>query len=235
MTNIKKIDGNWLKLFALVCMAIDHFFKTGLLLENTFTVIVGRLAFPIFAFCVAEGIYYTHSKLKYTLTLFIFAVISEIPFDYAFFKSFNWGHQNVMWTFFFAVSAITFAEEISKKFKIESWIVRPFFYILFPVFGMFFLVDYDIMGIIYVMIAYSIKKLNVNDICKYIFIIILNIVFTLPWILIGATTQAWGLLALIPIAMYSGKRGSKSKVWKFLFYTFYPAHLALIWMITSFK
>ena len=68
---------------------------------------IGRLAFPIYCFLLVEGIKYTHSKLKYLTRLLIFALVSEIPFDFCFEgKLFEWSHQNVFWTMALAVGAM---------------------------------------------------------------------------------------------------------------------------------
>ena len=72
-----------LKLLAMAAMLVDHM---GYLLFPTVMWMryVGRLAFPIFAFQIAEGWYRTHNREKYTLRLLICAVVSEGPFDLAF-------------------------------------------------------------------------------------------------------------------------------------------------------
>ena len=78
MNKLKFINNSNLKLIAALLMVIDHvgavFFPTIHILRY-----LGRLSFPIFAFCISEGFYYTKSKTKYLLKLLIFAIISE-PF-----------------------------------------------------------------------------------------------------------------------------------------------------------
>ncbi|ERJ82890.1 hypothetical protein HMPREF1987_01238 [Peptostreptococcaceae bacterium oral taxon 113 str. W5053] len=49
-------------------------------LSNIFS-IFGRIAFPIFIFFIVEGFFKTSNRKKYLITLLIFGVISEIPFD----------------------------------------------------------------------------------------------------------------------------------------------------------
>ena len=75
-----------IKLIAIVSMLIDH---TGAILQSYLTPElyelmrgIGRLAFPLFAFFIVEGFLHTRSVGKYLLRLSVFALISELPFDY---------------------------------------------------------------------------------------------------------------------------------------------------------
>ena len=63
-----QLTSNELKLFALVVMTVDHI---GALLLPQYSVlrIIGRLAFPIFAYMIAEGCAHTSSRLRYFLTI----------------------------------------------------------------------------------------------------------------------------------------------------------------------
>ena len=71
-----------LKLLAMAAMLADHigylFFPQALWMRC-----VGRLAFPIFAFQVAEGWYRTHDRRRYFLRLALCGLLSEIPFELA--------------------------------------------------------------------------------------------------------------------------------------------------------
>ena len=87
-----------LKWIAIFSMAVDH---TGALLfpEAMWMRGIGRLAFPIFAFLLAEGYYHTHDVKRYLLRLWLFALISEIPYDLAFQGTLlESGSQNVFFT-----------------------------------------------------------------------------------------------------------------------------------------
>ena len=67
---------------------------------------IGRLAMPVFSFCIAEGFTHTKDKKKYLCRIGIFALISEIPFDLAFEGKVGFSHQNIMLAFFLAVAAL---------------------------------------------------------------------------------------------------------------------------------
>ena len=123
-------SGTALKTIACITMLIDHIgascIEAGLLLPELergeisggawdqlslfqldrvlrFT---GRLAFPIFCFLLVEGFVHTHDVKKYVRRLFLFALISEVPFDLAFFRTpFALDHQNVYWTLALGVLA----------------------------------------------------------------------------------------------------------------------------------
>ena len=81
-SNIRIFSSNALKIIACVSMLIDHI---GIVFvdNNLFMRAVGRLAFPIFAFLLVQGLLHTSDVRRYLLRLSIFAVVSEIPFDLA--------------------------------------------------------------------------------------------------------------------------------------------------------
>ena len=102
---IRILDGTMLKIIAMVSMVFDHvgdmFFPDMMWLR-----MVGRLAMPIFAFCITEGYIHTRNRNKYLLRMGIFALVSEVPFDLAFEGNINITHQNIMLTFFIAILSL---------------------------------------------------------------------------------------------------------------------------------
>ena len=80
MEKKRGIDSFTLHILAMLFMLCDHLWATLFPAQEWMTC-VGRLAFPIFAFMIAEGCYYTSNVKKYMLRLFLFAIISEIPFN----------------------------------------------------------------------------------------------------------------------------------------------------------
>ncbi|MBQ7432202.1 MAG: hypothetical protein IJV50_01840 [Lachnospiraceae bacterium] len=95
-----------LKALAVVCMLIDHMGDV-LFPHLIWMRIIGRLAFPIYCFVLSEGAVYTKNWLAYAGRLLLLALVSEIPFDLAFFGNVWYpGYQNVFWTLLFGLCAI---------------------------------------------------------------------------------------------------------------------------------
>lgn len=69
---------SWLKIIALITMTCDHIGKM-FFPKITILQIVGRIAFPLFAYCLAVGCIYTYDIKKYASRLLLFAIISQ-PF-----------------------------------------------------------------------------------------------------------------------------------------------------------
>ena len=94
-----------LKIIALISMACDH---TSYLIYGKFSFLnyIGRLAFPIFAFQISEGYIHTNNLKKYFMRLFLFALISQIPFS-LFRSSYISGFGlNIFFTLFLGLGAI---------------------------------------------------------------------------------------------------------------------------------
>ena len=75
------LDTNFLKLIAILCMVVDH---VGTVFFPGYSAFrwVGRLAFPIFCYCLTVGLMYTHDIRRYLGRLAIFAVISQPFYDW---------------------------------------------------------------------------------------------------------------------------------------------------------
>ncbi|MGN0477358.1 MAG: TraX family protein, partial [Ruminococcus sp.] len=112
------ISGNALKLFALLCMTIDHI-GTHILNDYTPFRIIGRLAFPIFAYMIAEGCKYTHNKLKYFLTIFIEGVILQV---FIFLLS-DSTHMNVLITFSISIGIIYVVDYAIHSQNFYLWVL----------------------------------------------------------------------------------------------------------------
>lgn len=207
------LDAFSLKMIAVITMLIDHvgciFFPQYIFLR-----MIGRIAFPIFAYFIAEGFYHTRNVKKYLLRLFIFALITELPFDYAFFGHIYFGHQNVLFTFIFAILAMC----VEKKYGRTKGIFAA---IIFAILAELIHCDYGMYGVIIAVLFYWNYDMYVNKI----------LLGTFALLLCGINIQMFAALAMVPIAYYNGKLGFKMK---YFFYIFYPAHLIILFLIHYF-
>ncbi len=213
-----------LKIVAITSMLIDHvgavFFPQLLWLR-----LIGRIAFPIFAFLIVEGYVHTKDFNKYMTRLFIFALISEVPFDYAFTgKIFSASHQNVLFTFVLGLIILYFIDN-SKSEIIKGLVFLGVFSIAYIT-----NVDYSIYGLLMILIYYVHRD---KKLLKYVLIILVNLLIAGLMIVetrlsLFTLSQAFAFLAIPFIIMYNGKRGRNMK---YLFYAFYPVHLAVIGLI----
>lgn len=101
-----RMSGSALKIVALLSMVADHYayflLDYGTPIYNILRCF-GRIAFPVFAFLIAEGFANTRSRTRYFLTLLGFAIVSEIPW---FLLNGIDGTHNVMFTLFLGVAAL---------------------------------------------------------------------------------------------------------------------------------
>ena len=102
---IRCLDGTMLKIIAMISMVIDHV-GDMIFPELLWLRMIGRLAMPVFAFCITEGYIHTRNRKKYLLRMGIFALISEVPFDLAFEGKIGLSHQNIMVSFFISIVAL---------------------------------------------------------------------------------------------------------------------------------
>ena len=211
-----------LKWIAVLTMTIDHI---GVVIypEYTFLRIIGRLSFPLFSYLLVLGVKNTRNVRHYFTRLFLFALISQVPFYLASgikpYEGFN-----IFFTLSFGVLAI----HLFKKRSILT---------VLPVLAALFLnFDYSFYGILLIIC------LDVLDnYTKYgvISILVLSMLF-MPL----GPTQLFSLCALPIILLY--KNGSlkiqrevnqkeKYPVWrKYFFYIYYPLHLTVLYLMNVF-
>ena len=208
-----------LKLIAITSMMIDHYGAIFAPQEDIYRYI-GRLAFPIFCFLLVEGFIHTRDIKKYGQRLLIFALISEIPFDLAFYGSIELSHQNIFFTLFIGLVMMYFLEKSHdtwNKISIISMAMIAAFILL---------VDYNIVGIIYILLFYLTK-----DMVRIKRLPLIAIVLSIVNLGLAGMTQQFSLLALPLLFFYNGKLGPVNKMAKSFFYIFYPLHLGIFYLI----
>lgn len=217
------LTNNQLKIIAIISMLLDHIGKE-LFPQITVLQIIGRIAFPVFAFMIAEGCFYTRDKKKYLLKIAALAIGCQAVYFIAE-RSF---YQNVLVTFSLAILLI-FAVDyfLKKKNIIRAFIpILLFVLILFLVFAMpriikGFHIDYGLFGLLLPVAVYFTPN-------KPLRLIVLTAFLSLLAAELGGI-QWYSLISVVFIALYNGTRGKLNL--KYLFYIFYPLHLAVIYLV----
>jgi hypothetical protein len=222
---LPSLTGNQLKILALVAMTFDH---VGLQLfpEYDIFLYIGRLAFPIFAYMIAEGCTYTRNRKRYLTTLAAMAALFQIVY----FVAMGSLYQGIFVTFTLSVCMIFTLDRAVKARTVPDILIAVgtvltvvFLTAILP--GLLprtdYAVDYDLWGALLPVAVYFAP----GRVWKLIATGVLLIPLGLTW----GGNQWFALLALIPLAMYSGERGKYRM--KNLFYIYYPAHLAIIWLL----
>jgi len=206
-----------LHLLAMALMLTDHL-RFVLPDAELILCAVGRLAFPLFAFMISEGIAHTKNIKKYLLRLLLLAVISEIPFDLMLYKTaFSPEHQNVIWTFLIAVIAVVCCKRYSAR---SPRFFIPAAAVLIAELSRF---DYGGLGVLTVFLFCSVGR---EDRLR------LSIGFILINAACAALYSAWiqllAVLSLPLVFMYKGERGADGRLIRLCFYGFYPVHMLIL-------
>ena len=238
----QRLSGSTLKWIACISMLIDHtaFLLIGCGVLNTispdtpafhmwlklyFTMrCIGRIAFPIYVFLLTEGIVHTSNWKRYAIRLGVFAVLSELPFDWMMHtqQSSVWEDQNVFFTLLIGLITIKSAEFICSKADKTDERLQLFFWLAATAAGCITAelmnTDYSYIGVILAVLLYLYRKDRQKQ-C----------IFGFLWKLchVGRTSYILGTAAaFLLIYAYNGQKGSSAG--KYLFYGFYPAQILLV-------
>ena len=187
--------------------------------------IIGRLAFPIYCFLLAEGLQRTHNVKRYLGRMLLFALISEIPFDLAFSgRLWNMQYQNVFFTLFIGLMVIAGLRLVDQRLSgPETWrkLAGVGLYAVIIVAGsvlaLVLKTDYSFKGILAITVLYLFRSRRKAQIWAGV----------IAFLLMDGMEMIAALSFLL-IWFYNGARGRQNK---YFFYFFYPAHLLLLWVI----
>lgn len=256
-----------LKLFAIIVMLIDHigaiFISPAQHPDLYFALrAVGRLAFPIFVFLIVEGFFHTKDVKKYIKRLGIFAIISEIPFDLAFYSSlhgtdfitdfkavFSDGfdmklfaellnnlniHQNVFFTLFFGLVLLYLMHLVELKFPKQLLISNLLDAALTIGFCLlaFFLRTDYNFAGILMFVAFYLFRSSKLLISICLFIINMSMSNFAGFQATGNIFYVIQMLATLSILPIAFYNGKKGKNAKYIFYIFYPAHLLILYLLS---
>lgn len=213
------IDRSVLKWIAVLTMVIDH---VGAILfpDQIWMRVIGRVAFPIYAYCLAEGFRYTSDYRRYLGRLALFAILSEIPFDLAFYGvPFSFAHQNVFFTLTLGLILLWVLERCREQLLLCA---GAFAVLCFLAQALH--MDYGAGGLLMVFAFYLAQQGTSPWIGWGIFVFINLFGY-------AGGVQWAAILVLLPIGLYSGKAGKKKQRF---FYWIYPLHLLLLWVIEKY-
>ena len=229
-----------LKCIAIITMLIDHTSIAYFGYTTLFNVI-GRFAFPIFAFQISEGYIHTNNLKKYFIRLFLFAIISQIPFmlfNSMLIDNFSF---NIFGTLFVGLLAIWLYDkiancdfELTKNKRFNLIINKAFGFISVILFGIISEVchfDYGFWGVAIIFLFYFFKNDKIGMVIFYITACIIKygidiIIYGYHYLYVLLCIGT--ILPIIFICLYNGKQGKKIK---YLLYAFYPVHLLILYCI----
>ena len=218
-----RLTGNQLKLLALIAMTCDHV-GVSLFPQARWLRIVGRLALPIFAYMIAEGCRYTRSRKLYLLNLLAVAALCQIVY----FVAMGSLYMCIMVTFSLSVGLIYLWDYSTTRpapqggFLVLAALSAVWVLCEMPLFpGTDFAIDYGFCGVLLPLLIYLGQDRWQALVMTALGLLLLS--------LSQGGIQWFAFFGLIPLAFYRGTRG-KAKL-KYLFYIYYPVHLAVIWLI----
>lgn len=247
------ISGKTLKWIAIITMFIDHvaasmfmytpscdFFISFAWSTSLYYLMrsIGRIAFPLFAFCLVEGFVHTSNRGKQLRNLIVFGIISQLPYYYCLCTSSSWDF-NIMFTLAYCYMMLIFLEWLLGKLGIRiepfrhpviaSFLVNLEVLFIAVITGLLFgfcslrlKLDYNWGAVFMVLGFYIFRKTPEIAATVGIGALLIFMIFTGSSTFILTLVVAWGC-----ILRYNGTRGRQNK---WFFYLFYPIHISLIFL-----
>lgn len=238
LTGFGALSGSDLKIIACIIMTIDH---VGIVLfpQCRLLRIVGRLAFPIFAFLIAEGCRYTKNRAK---RLFTIAALGLVCAGAYYIYAKRW-EGSILITFSFSIALIFLLQEFKKAIftrpaKPAAFVITGAALVLGLLgayhFNRVLGVDYGFLGILVPVLVslFDFHGISVPEMlrrldCFGVRLLCLAAALVLLCSDMGPHAIQWFCLLALPIVwLYNGKPGNKKL--KYFFYVFYPVHLLII-------
>jgi len=243
-----------LQIIAAMMMTIDHL--TWILFPGYPTQalpiilhIFGRLAFPIFAFFIAEGYHYTHDRKKYAIRLLIFALISHVPYMMASltFQKYGWlslipfatgegigrflNQGSVLFSYFIGLLLLM----VNDSNKLKQWQKVVLFLLLC---ALSFPCDWSCIGSLVVLSIGSNRGKPLKQIIWSIFwVSCYAIVYIFTLDMVYGFIQFGTVLTIPLLALYNGQKSKYpmvNKIMRYFLYIYYPLHLLILGIIALF-
>ena len=242
-------DTDLLKLIAIVTMFIDHL-GAAIFPQYRIMRIIGRISFPIFAYCIAVGCIYTHNIAKYALRVFLVGVLTQplyvTALNHVAKGSFDWLHNFYRLDLIFQHYYLTSSSVIHFTLALGIlliWTLKKKNYLLTAVVlaACWYLkgyINYGMYGVYLILIFYALID---RPLTSLVWVAAFMVWYGLPQFRdrlwpwpesVTVYTQFWALLAL-PLIYIPMKTNIRVNKW--VFYLFYPAHLLVIYLIAALR
>lgn len=211
-----KLNGNALKVIAMVTMFLDHF---GMILfpdVKAFRV-VGRVSFPIYAYLISEGCKYTSDRKRYFLRISVLGTVCSLVYILVE----RYIYLCVLITFSMSILLIYLLDYVKSDLKRRHILLIMGLLLCWAVCHSVE-VDYGFMGVLVPVMTYLSDKRRVKTVLFAISLILLTLS-------VGNDVQVYCLVAVVLVSLYDGTHGKVNLKW--FFYSFYPVHLALLYGI----
>ena len=235
-------NSNIIKMIAILAMTADHIawmLFPGYPKEILPLIlhIVGRITCPIMCFFIAEGYHHTRNINQYTARLFIFALISHVPYVFASAYFTDWrsfipfyhgeilNQTSVMWSLAWGLVMLRVADSHRIKPKIKTLLILLICLISFPS-------DWSCIASLCV-VSFGTNRGNFKKqmLWMIFYVAIYSVVYFFAIDPLYGMIQMAVVLSIPIIMMYNGQRGKNvriNRMMKWLFYIYYPLHLFLI-------
>ena len=180
--------------------------------------LLGGLAVPVFAYLLVEGFRNTSSYGRYLLNIAVFALLSEVPYDFAMSGKFvDWSRQNALVTMCICLLMLYFLKMTGQKKGFVGHGMRLVIVLCALFWVTIFRAEYGLCMILLVAIFYLLHDRNI-----------------LKTVLGGAVSLLYvtGPLAFYMIWFYDERR--KDIMPKYVYYIFYPVHLLVLGIIAKY-
>lgn len=196
-----------LKVIAILLMLVDHIGHVFFPQYISFR-IVGRMSFPIFAYYISMGYLHSSNMKKYAGRLFLFGVLSQVPYYLLF-----GGGLNIFFTLLLGLICIYFLDQ--KKY---------FFLVLAILSPMILDFEYGYYGLFMIIAFYYFRE---NKMTAIFAITFLNILYFFVY---NNSIQIFSLFALVLIYRPWDR---KIHLNKYLSYFFYPLHISILYILSN--
>lgn len=200
-----------LKIIAFLTMTIDH---VGLVFFPQYFIfrIIGRLAFPLFAFGIAQGYVRTRNVYNYGQRILLLALISQPIF----YLLINESGLNICFTLLFGLISIY----IYDKFK-NQWLKYGLILLLL-ISGQIMQMDYGAYGILMILLFFIFRD-------KPILIFVQSALVFL--MILSDFNQLLNVFAIISFFIAYYLKDYDFKINRTVQYLFYPVHMLILYII----